>query len=125
MGWRFLLYRSPSELPPMQWEEDMAAPIGTREEVVAALEEMLPVEWQPFEGGLWAQVRDPQGGEAFHVTGYEFTPGVVGMLAPGHRTPPSVLAALMDRFALDRCCTDYGEFRDPHACDDDWRPLPR
>ena len=109
MGWKFLLYRSDSPLPPMQWEDDLAVPIGTRDAVAAGLAEMLPIEWSPTdEFALWAVVRDPQGGEAFH----------------GHRAPPAVLAALMDRFGLDHCCTEHGDFRDPHRSDDDWNPLP-
>jgi len=123
MGWNFQLYRTDSPLPPMQWEDNLAEPIGTSEAVAAGLGEMLPIEWRATdEFALWATVRDPQGGEAFDVVGYEFEPGIVGMLSVGHRAPPAVLAALMDRFGLDHCCTEHGDFRDPHRSDEDWNP---
>lgn len=125
MGWNFQLYRADSPLPPVQWEDNLAEPIGTCGAVLAGLAEMLPIELHPTdEFALSATVRDPQGGEAFDVVGYEFEPGIVGMLSVGHRAPPAVLAALMDRFGLDHCCTEHGDFRDPHRSDDDWNPLP-
>ena len=47
MGWNFQLYRADSPLPPMQWADNLAAPIGTSEAVAAGLGEMLPIEWRP------------------------------------------------------------------------------
>jgi hypothetical protein len=125
MSFSFYMYRGPDTLPPLtKWEKNMAEPIASRAEVCEALSQLLPsVEWRAHkEGHTFGSAVDPRY-NASHALGTFEVDGAVVLISTDNRASPSTLAKIMDRFGLNYCCTDFGDFRHPHACDDDWQPI--
>ena len=125
MSWNYWLYRGPEGAgSPADWSGvDNAAPLGTRAEVVAGLERVLPaLDWYG-EDRLAASFIDPVYGPGARLYLCVADEQVV-MIWPDNHTSPSVIATIMDAFALNHCVTEHGERRYPHEIDRDWNPLP-
>ena len=130
MSYHWFLYRCADRRPFTRWSSnpaDLADRIGEPAPVWQALQELLPtlVREPRFENaaGWYGHATLPDQACAFDLSTTLRTDGAVSMIVAEHRAPPSVLGAIMQRFGLDACCSSHGELRDPHACDDDWRPL--
>jgi len=110
-----------------QWESMQAEAIGTRTEVTAALAAILQdLVWLSDDGGHpFGEAVDPIYGSRFFVHAHEDENGQVAWLSTSNHASPSTLARIMDRFALNYCCTEFGDFRHPHHVDDDWKPTTK
>lgn len=127
MSFNFHMYRGVEGLAPLtKWEENMAAPIGVRAEVCDALSKLLPsVEWREHKGGhTFGRAVDPRYDVDHALSTFELE-GAVVLISTDNRASPFTLAKIMDHFNLNYCCTDFGDFRDPHASDDDWKPIQK
>jgi len=124
MGFSFYLYRGPKLLPPItRWESNMGEPIGSGPEIRDALSHLLPsVVWESSSSGhTFGRAIDPRYDVGHSLATFE-QDGVVLLISTSNHASPFTLAKIMDRFSLNYCCTEFGDFRDPHASDDDWRP---
>ena len=125
MSFTFYLYRGPASLPPLtQWESNRAEPIGPGLEVRDALSQLLPsVEWGAQKNGhVFGNALDPRYDVRHLLSTYEID-GAVVLISTSNHASSHTLARIMDRFGLNYCCTEFGDFRAPHASDDDWKPL--
>jgi len=123
MSFHFYLYRGPEALPPItEWNGNMAEPIGTAAEVQTALIQLLPaVEWGTRKDGFtFGNALDARYNVGHSLSTYEID-GVVDIISTCNHASPFTLAKIMDFFRLNYCCTSFGDFRQPHQSDDDWK----
>jgi hypothetical protein len=129
MSFTFFLYRAHEGLPPItQWPDMLCQAIGSPEEVRDSLSALLEqVEWIKIKDDhSFCQAVEPR----YHPSGrfsihlQQDGSGAVVLLGLSNHASPSTLAAVMDRFGLNYCCTSLGDLRQPHACDDHWNRTP-
>lgn len=126
MGFNFYMYRGAADIPPFtRWESNLAAPIAPRDDVWSGLSELFPSIKRESEkdGHTFGHGVDARYDCQFQVSTVEIHAGVVVFISTDNRASPSTLSAIMDRFKLNYCCTDFGDFRHPQSCDDDWKPI--
>jgi hypothetical protein len=127
MSFNFHMYRGVGSLPPLtEWEENMATPIGVRADVCDALSKLLPsVEWKEYKNGhTFGSAVDARYDVGYALSTFELE-GAVVLISTDNRASSCTLAKIMDHFSLNYCCTDFGDFRDPHTSDDDWNPISK
>jgi hypothetical protein len=124
MSWSFYIYRAADGTPPViKWPRMLSESVGTPEEVRSIFEEMLPaVEWIKIEKdssfGSAGDLRYQPGGFYIHLHNDEA--GQVCLISMGNGASPHTLSTLMSRLGLNHCCTEFGDFREPHRCNDEW-----
>ena len=124
MSWSFYIYRAPAGTPPViEWPRMLSEAVGTPEEVRTILTEMLPaVEWIKIEKdnsfGSSGDLHHQIGG--FYVHLHNNDAGLVSLISMGNGGSPLTLSRVMDRLGLNYCCTEFGDFREPHRCNAEW-----
>lgn len=125
MSFSFHLYRAPAHTGPIsEWERNLAEPIGSATEVHAALAQLFAtLTWGlPVNGHTHGEAFDERRRAWFRIATYEVEPAVVSIISVGHQASPATISTIMDRFGLNFCCTDFGDFRNPHLSEEDWAP---
>jgi hypothetical protein len=123
VSFHFNLYRAPLDAPPLpKWDRNLAEPIGGRSEVWQRLMELLPTVQRESEEGanVSGSGVDCVYKSRYAISTAELEAGGVYLIRTDNHSSPTTIRAIMDRFDLNRCCTDFGDFREPHACDDEW-----
>jgi hypothetical protein len=128
MSFNFWVYRAPEGLEPVtKWPQMLSEGLGSPAKVSAVIKELLPsVKWLSHEGHhTFGEAVDPVYNGGFFLTLYENDTGSICLIATSNHASPSTLRAIMDRFSLNYCCTDFGDFRKPHSVDNNWKELPK
>jgi len=123
MSFNFWMYRAAPDLAPVtQWPDMLAEELGSPAEMRQILETLLhSVKWAPNEGSQSSgEAIDPRYDSAYRFSLHENKSGSVCLITTTNHASPQTLSAIMDRFSLNYCCTDFGDFRQPHLCDDNW-----
>lgn len=126
MPFRLSLYRAAEGLGPLStWDREHRIPLGTREQVKAALEEVLPgLHWR--ESHQMLSGAGPFGGEE-HA--YEISlfggPGETLLDIDVYARPPAI-RAIMSGLGLNYChAQDSGKLYRPFEAGDHWPGAPR
>jgi hypothetical protein len=122
MPFRLSLFRAVEGLGPMTaWEQEHREPLGTRDDVKAALQQVLPdLRWEESSGMLFAAGAFDGEEHAFEITLFG-APDVVLMDIGVYSRPPAI-RAIMSGLRLNYChAQESGELRDPFQAGDDWK----
>ncbi|THD01147.1 hypothetical protein B1810_21395 [Panacagrimonas perspica] len=100
----------------------LAEDLGPRAEIRRVLETLLhSLKWISGEGTqISGEAIDPRYDSAYRLSLHENESGAVCFITTTNHASPQTLSVIMDRFSLNYCCTDFGDFRQPHRCDDNW-----
>jgi hypothetical protein len=121
MTFRLSLFRAIEGLGPMStWEREQREPLGTRDEIKAALDGVLPeLRWEDSNRMLFAS--GPFGGDEHAFELWLFgAPDEMLMDIDVYSAPPAV-RAIMSGLRLNYCyAQESGELRDPFKAGDHW-----
>lgn len=108
-----------------EWPDMLARPLGSSAEVCQALAESLGgVEWRSGDGKpIGGEATDATYGGRYSICLHEDDAGSVCLIAVSNHASPMTLSVVMERFALNYCCTDFGAFRFPQLFDEHWNLL--
>lgn len=126
MTFRLSLFRAPEGLPPMRtWDREHRQPLGSRDEVKAALERVLPdLRWE--ESDRMAFASGPFGGEEHALEISLFGGPGETMMDIGVYARPPAIRAIMSGLRLNYCHADEsGELYFPFEAGEHWPGAPR
>jgi len=121
MPFKFSLYRAPAGLGSLwNWDCEQREPLGTRAEVKAALDAVLPgLRWQAANDLLWAS--GPFADDEHAIELSLFGPPEEPLMDISVYAAPPGLRAIMSGLRLNYCCAkESGELRDPFNAGDRW-----
>jgi len=128
MSFHFWLYRAPPGLGPFtQWQAMQAERLGSQHEVCMALSEVLQsVKWISYKDKhTFGEAVDSRYKCSYFLSLHEHEVGSVSFITTSNHASPFTLSAIMDRLSQNYCCTDFGDFRHPHVCDDNWKVVEK
>ena len=121
MPFRLSVYRAAECLGPMdEWEEEHREPLGTRDEVQTAVEQVFPgVRWEEENGFLFASVNLNDDEQSFEIT-LHGDPADELLDISIYSLPPAV-RRLMVGLKLNHCyAPESGEMYFPFKAGDHW-----
>jgi hypothetical protein len=121
MPFRLTLFRADDGLGPMfKWEREHREPLGTRDEVQAALERVLPQgRWEASSAMVFGSSAYDGEGHAVEITLFGQSDGTVLDIAVYARPP--AIRAIMSGLRLNYCyAQDSGELYFPFQAGEDW-----
>lgn len=122
MSFRFSLVRAASGLGPMStWEREHREPLGTRDDVKAALEGVLPgLRWEESSGMLFGSGPFDGAEHAYEISLFG-GPGETLLDIDVYARPPAI-RAIMSGVGLNYCHpAESGELLLPFEADDHWQ----
>jgi hypothetical protein len=126
MPFRLSLFRATEGLGPMTaWEREHREPLGSRDEIKAALDGVLPgLRWEESGGMLFASGPFDGDEHAFEITLFG-SPDDTLMDISVYSRPPAI-RAIMSGLRLNYChAHESGELYDPFKAGDHWAGAAR
>ena len=121
MPFQFSLFRAVEGLGPMStWDREHREPLGSRDEVKAAIERVLPgLRWRESDGLLFASGSLDEEEHAYEITLFGHSDDVL-MDITVYSRPPAI-RAIMSGLGLNYCyAQDSGALCFPFEADDHW-----
>jgi len=121
MAYFFFLYRAPpGSSSLLDWESNLAEPLGTKVELQADLARLLPgLQWSVSSNGIWVGTTRGLISEPISLHIHEVEADSVCFLSVA--AAPAMLRTIMVALNLTCCCaSESGELRDPFAVGSDW-----
>lgn len=121
MPFRLSLFRAAEGLGPLRdWDREHREPLGSREEIRAALDRILPdLRWRESDGMLFAS--GPFGGEEHAFELFLFGPPGETLIDVGVYSLPPAVRAIMSGLRLNYCYAEESdELYFPFEAGDHW-----